>query len=93
MLFGSQNGLAANTLLVSNLGEAGFPSPLSILSNQWVADSFVTGNQAAILEAASVQVLNGVGRFWVVVYADNNGVPGLPLGMMYQCPSEGRQTA
>jgi uncharacterized repeat protein (TIGR01451 family) len=76
------NAAAASTLLLSNLDrQPGDPSSAYICSSIWDAAPFVTGDQTTLLGSVTLPVLKlgGAGRFWVVVYADDNGVPGLPV--------------
>ena len=73
---------AASTVLVSNLGQQpGSPSSAYIGGSIWDAAPFVTGDQTTLLGSVTLPTLNlgSQGRFWVTVYSDNNGLPGLPL--------------
>ena len=72
---------AASTVLLSNLDQPDTPSPAAICGSIWVAAPFLTGDQPALLGAATLQVLKlgGSGTFRVMVYSDLNGLPGLPL--------------
>lgn len=76
------NASAASTLLVSNLDQQpDDPSPAYICGSIWDAAPFVTGDQTTLLGSVTLPVVNigSQGTFWVMVYSDNNGVPGVPV--------------
>jgi hypothetical protein len=69
--------------LVQNTNQPAFPSVPVVESNAWQAATFMTGVNASQLTSVSLDVrtyLWSGGDFWVMVYGDNNGVPGTMLG-------------
>lgn len=80
---GQASGQALFTgTLVQNTNQPGFPSVPVVESNAWQAAPFVTGANASQLTSVSLDVQSYLwsgGNFWVMVYGDNDGVPGSML--------------
>ena len=70
--------------LVSNTDQPVFSSIPAVFAGQWLASPFLTGPAPAQLGSATLfeRTFWVEGSFWVMVYSDNNGVPGalLPNG-------------
>ncbi|MCF7688951.1 MAG: PEP-CTERM sorting domain-containing protein [Cephaloticoccus sp.] len=74
--------LSAQTILVSNLGEASNSGPISSISpSEWFANSFTTGSEQVTLSSVTLALHSGTTAtgFSLQLYSDNAGNPGSSL--------------
>src|SRR6185369_9025025 len=88
----------ASTILLSNLEQGNSAgSPTFISATVWNAIPFDTGNEPSLFKSVIADVRNPHlgSSFWMILYADNNGVPGVPVqnGLLAgNAQAEGRST-